>query len=200
MTHAARIVLAEYARRKRSGGWTARRRRSACTMAAMRIRPELDGDQAAVRRVHDLAFGQEGEGQLVEALREGGWSRLSLVAEEGGRVVGHVLYSDLAIRTAQGAVGALALAPLAVRPEAQGHGIGSALVRESLRRLRAGGHRIALVVGDPRYYGRFGFSAELALPLACEYAGPHFMALELKPGALRGVRGDVRYAPPFQAL
>jgi putative acetyltransferase len=57
-----------------------------------------------------------------------------------------------------------------------------------------------LVLGHVGYYPRFGFSAELALPLASEYAGPHFMALELVHGALRDVRGAVQYPPPFQSL
>jgi putative acetyltransferase len=166
----------------------------------MLLRLETAADHSAVRRVHSLAFGQESEERLVDALRAGGWARLALVAEEGGLVVGHVLYSDLAIHTAHGVTSALALAPLAVLPERQGQGVGSALVRESLRMLRERGHRIVIVLGHPGYYPRFGFSPELALPLASEYAGPSFMALELAPGALRGVRGDVRYPAPFRAL
>jgi putative acetyltransferase len=78
------------------------------------LRPELPADAEAIRRVHRLAFGRDGEARLVDALREGDFVRLSLLAEVAGRVVGHVLSSDLPIATAGGPVAALALAPLAV--------------------------------------------------------------------------------------
>src|SRR4051794_13840868 len=70
------------------------------------IREETAADHGAVRQVHRLAFGQDDEAALVDALREGGHVRVSLVAEAGGRVVGHVLFSDLTIRTDAGAVAA----------------------------------------------------------------------------------------------
>jgi putative acetyltransferase len=162
------------------------------------IRPETAADHPAVRTVLERAFGQPQEAQLVDALRKGGYARVSLVAELAGQVVGHVLLSDLRIVTADGTVPALALAPLSVVPEHQRAGIGSQLARESLRIAKAEGHRIVIVLGHATYYPRFGFSPELALPLASPYAGPHFMALELVPGALKEVRGEVKYAPPFQ--
>ena len=121
----------------------------------------------------------------------------SLVAEEGGRVVGHILFSDLPIVTADGTVEALALAPLAVLPSHQRRGIGSLLVREGLRACREAGHRIVVVLGHPEFYPRFGFSAELAERLKSPFSGPAFMAAELVPGALEGVEGEVRYPPPF---
>src|SRR4051794_9298936 len=83
------------------------------------IRPEAADDHALVREVHRLAFGQDDEARLVEALRREGYARVSLVAEEGGRVVGHVVFSDLPIETPDGTVEALAPAPLAVAPEYQ---------------------------------------------------------------------------------
>lgn len=166
----------------------------------MRIRLETPADVASIRVVNVRAFGQDAEGRLVDALRAGGHARGSFVAEVDGRVVGHVLYSELAIESARGVVPALALAPLAVLPEHQRHGVGTALVRASLDVLREHGRRIVIVLGHPTYYPRFGFSPEKALPLESEYAGPHFMALELAPGALDGVAGRVRYAAPFAAL
>jgi len=135
----------------------------------------------------------------VDALRAGGFARLSVIAEDEGGIAGHVLYSELEIRTPHGIVDALALAPLAVLPERQRQGIGSELVQESLHVLRQSRHRIVIVLGHPHFYPRFGFSPALARPLASPYAGPHLMALELVPGALRGVRGEVHYPPPFQA-
>src|SRR4051812_4691802 len=122
------------------------------------IRPERPTDHDAIREVNRLAFGGEDEARLVAALRDGGYVRVSLVAEEGGRVVGHVLFGDLPIVTAGGTFQALALtlAPLAVLPSHQRRGIGSLLVREGLRACREAGHRIVVVLGHPDFYPRFG--------------------------------------------
>ena len=98
----------------------------------------------------------------------------------------------------RGIVPALALAPVAVRPDHQKRGIGSALIRAGLAACRADGHRIVVVLGHAEYYPRFGFSAKLAEPLASPFSGKDsWMALELVPGALDGVVGAVQYAPPF---
>jgi putative acetyltransferase len=164
------------------------------------IRPESTVDLDAIRQVHRLAFGGEIEALLVDQLRAGNHTRLSLVAEIAGQIAGHILFSDLQIATAQGDIAALALAPVAVLPERQRQGIGSALIRAGLEQACQTGHRIVIVVGHPTYYPRFGFSAQLAAPLQSKYAGEAFMALELAPGALSGVSGEVRYAPPFEGL
>ena len=164
------------------------------------IRFETDTDLDEIREVNCLAFGQEDEARLVDALRAGGYARTSLVAEEGGRVVGHILFSDLPIVTAGGAVEALALAPLAVLPSHQRRGIGSMLVREGLRVCRVAGHRIVVVLGHLEFYPRFGFSTKLADRLKSPFSGPAFMAVELVPDALEGVEGEVRYPPPFGEL
>lgn len=164
----------------------------------MHIRSERPDDLVDIRHVNDSAFCQRDESRIVEALRDGGHARLSLVAEIDGRVVGHILFSASAIETESGVVDALALAPMAVLPGFQRRGVGSALVREGLRLSCERGARIVLVLGHADYYPRFGFSPELARALECEYAGPHFMALELVEGALRDVRGTVRYPPPLR--
>lgn len=164
------------------------------------IRVETTADRDAVREVHCLAFGRDDEGKLVDALRADGYARVSLVAEEAGRVVGHILFSDLPIVGRQGTVGALALAPMAVIPDRQRRGIGARLVQDGLRACAEGGHRIVVVLGHPAYYPRFGFSARSAEKLQAPFSGAYFMALELVPGALGGVAGEVRYPPPFGAL
>jgi len=164
---------------------------------SVRIRPETPHDVEAVRQVHRLAFGRDEEARLVDALRAGGWARVSLVAEADGVVAGHILFSDLPIVTGRGEVAALALAPVAVLPLDQRMGIGSALIREGLKLCRQQGGRIVIVVGEPGYYRRFGFSSELARPLRAPFSGEAFMALELAPGALAGVTGVVRYPEPF---
>jgi putative acetyltransferase len=164
------------------------------------IRPETTADHPAIRDVNRTAFGGEGEAQLVDALRAGGYARVSLVADENGRVVGHILFSALVIATPQGSVEALSLAPMAVVPSHQRQGIGSKLAAAGLRACQEAGHRIVIVLGHPEFYPRFGFSAELAERLTAPFSGPAFMALVLVPGALDGVDGEVRYPPPFSDL
>jgi putative acetyltransferase len=162
------------------------------------IRPETLADHAAVAEVNRLAFGQDEEADLVTALRDSGHVSISLVAEVEGRIVGHILFGPLTIATNRGAVAALSLAPMAVTPARQRQGIGCRLIEEGLRRCREAGHKIVIVVGHPDYYPRFGFSTNLAATLLSPFAGsPAWMALELVPGALHGVKGTVKYPAPF---
>ncbi len=166
----------------------------------MTIRPEDSADHDAIQHVNRVAFGQDDEARLVDALREGGFVRVSLVAERAGQVVGHILFSDLPILTEAGTVPALALAPMAVLPELQNQGIGSALVQQGLEACRQQGHRVVVVLGHAHFYPRFGFSPKLAAHLESPFSGSDsFMAVELVPGALDGVVGRVQYPPPFGA-
>jgi putative acetyltransferase len=184
----------------RKGGFVERAlQRGGDCAAPCLIRPETAAEYEAIRRVNRLAFGQDDEARLVNAHRDGGYVRASLVAEQGGQVVGHILFSDLPIVTEAGTVPALALAPMAVLPAFQRRGIGSALVRRGLDLCRAQGHRIVNVVGHPHFYPRFGFSSKLASVLASPFGGGnYFMAVELVPGALDGVTGRVQHPPPFE--
>jgi putative acetyltransferase len=117
------------------------------------IRPETSVDHEAIRHVNRLAFAQDDEARLVDALRDGGYIRVSLVAEVGGQVVGHILFSDLPIITGARTVPALALAPMAVLPELQRQGIGSALVQKGLEACRQQDHRIVVVLGQEDFRG-----------------------------------------------
>jgi putative acetyltransferase len=164
----------------------------------MNMRPELAADHEAIQQVNRVAFGQDAEAGLVDALRDAGYLRVSLVAEQGGKVIGHILFSDLPIITENGPINALALATMAVLPEYQNQGIGSALVRRGLELCREQGHRIVVVLGHPHFYPRFGFSSKMAVHLASPFSGREsFMAVELVQGALVGVAGRVQYPPPF---
>ncbi|HEY2893427.1 MAG TPA: N-acetyltransferase [Pirellulales bacterium] len=161
------------------------------------IRLEGPEDTAAIHEVVAAAFGRADEARLVDKLRAGGFAPVSAVAVAGGKIVGHVLFSELRIEGRQSQGSALALAPLAVLPEFQNLGIGSALVRFGLEECRRAGQRLVFVLGHPGYYPRFGFSVERARAFECDYAGDHFMALELAPGALDGAGGRIVYPTPF---
>ncbi len=163
-----------------------------------RIRSERRSDIFPIDGILFEAFGQEDEAKLVRALRDGGFHLLSLVAHtHADIVIGHILFTRLRIEGVQQTWNAVALAPLAVWPMWQRAGVGSALMREGLKRLKETGESIVVVLGHEHYYQRFGFSAELAKPLHSPFNGPHWMALELQPGALNGVAGNVKYAEPF---
>ena len=95
--------------------------------------------------------------------------------------------------------GALGLAPVSVRPDLHGNGIGGALIREGLDEARKRGFKAVFVLGDPPYYTRFGFAPELARGYATPFAGPFLMALDLTPGALQG-EGELAYARAFDDL
>lgn len=164
------------------------------------VRDATPGDRAAIRAIQEAAFGRPDEATLVETLQSQGAALLSLVAECEGRPAGHVLFSRMWIDApidASKSIDAVALAPVAVSPEWQRRGIGAELILTGLDRLRAAGESIVLVLGDPEYYTRFGFSSEAARQLASPFPPEHFMAMELKPGALSGVAGRVRYARAF---
>jgi len=117
---------------------------------------------------------------------------------EGKAVVGHILFSDLAVQIDGRPISAASLAPLAVRPDFRGRRIGTRLIINGLRILRHQRKAAVIVLGDPGYYGRFGFSAELARKLAGPLKSEGFMALELVGGALDGLVGSVRYPAAFR--
>ena len=166
----------------------------------IQIREEAPGDFDQIAALLDLAFDGSDESRLVADLRAEGAAIAALVAVEKARIVGHVLFSELPIETAGDALRAAALAPLAVLPERQRQGIGSALVGAGLAACRERGVAAVVVLGDPDYYPRFGFSPEAARNLRAPFSGPAFMALELLPGCLDGGTGTVRYAEAFDRL
>lgn len=169
--------------------------------ASTPIRAEAPGDRTAVFRVNAEAFGQEDEARLVDALRGSSAfiPELSLVAVRHGEVAGHILFTRISIRSDDTSASALALAPMAVLPACQRLGIGSALVRHGLAEAARLGHGAVIVVGHPGYYPRFGFKDAAGFGLRAPFPVEPgaFLALELLPGALDGVTGEVEYPPEF---
>jgi putative acetyltransferase len=163
------------------------------------VRPERPGDIAAIRRVNEEAFGRAAEADLVDSLRAHGRVSLSLVAERGGEVVGHLLFSPVGIDSGRESTAGLGLAPMAVLPARQRAGIGSVLVRTGLAECWRAGHGWVVVLGHPEYYPRFGFVPASRHGLAWEHPAPDeaFMVLPLREGAIPVGGGLVRYAPEF---
>lgn len=164
----------------------------------MIIRPERPEDQAAIAAITQAAFkdhpfSRQTEVFIIEALRRVGDLRLSLVAEDQGQVVGHIAFSPLTIAGQN--QGWLGVGPLSVDPPRQRQGIGKALMREGLRRLREQGCPGCLLVGDPGYYKPQGFDNLPGLTL--EGVPPEvFLGLALG-GDLP--QGAVAFHPAFQA-
>ncbi len=165
------------------------------------ILPEADDDRQSIWNVNKAALDGDAEANLVDALRDGGFVEVSLVAELDDKIVGHILFSRVTINTTVGTMETVSLAPMAILPSHQRQGIGSRLVQAGLEACRDQGHKIMVVLGHPDFYPRFGFSAEPALPWKNPFGGGEaWMALELQPGALDGIEGRVDYPPPFGAF
>jgi len=164
----------------------------------MHVRPERPADIPLIHAVNVAAFDSPTEAKLVDTLREQ-TDVISIVAEQDGHILGHILFSPVRLTGADD-LRVMALAPMAVTPERQRTGIGSALVREGLARCQRQGSDAVFVVGHPDYYPRFGFSPSSRFGVTCEFEVPDdvFMAMELAPGALKGRAGRLFYHEAFR--
>lgn len=163
------------------------------------VREEQPEDVDAIRRVTTDAFGQPQEAALIVTLRTNCADELlSLVALNGGDVVGHILFSPATL----GDVHGMGLAPMAVTPECQKAGVGSQLVRVGLATLAERGCPFVIVLGHADYYPRFGFEPASKRGIRCEWDVPDdvFMILVLDVDAMSGVSGLARYRPEFSEL
>lgn len=167
----------------------------------MLIRAEEQRDWAAVHAVNVSAFETSTEADLVDALREQAQPLVSLIAEDDGAIVGHIVFSPVSL-SGNPALRIMGLAPMAVAPEHQRQGIGSALVRAGLNECKRLGFGAAVVLGHPTYYPRFGFSSSARFGIGCEYDVPEeaFMVVELQAGFLNGTSGKVKYHPAFSEV
>lgn len=162
----------------------------------MQIRPERQQDALSISRLTTEAFENAphsggNEARIIEALRGSNALTISLIAEECGQIVGHIAFSPVQID--RRSVEWYGLGPVSVAPHLQRKGIGSALIREGLDRLRRMGAKGCVLLGDPSYYGRFGFVSDPKLTYI-QYPNPYFQRLVLA-GDTPG--GDVTYHSGF---
>ena len=167
----------------------------------MEIRKEIMDDMEIIHKVNVLAFGGEAEARLVDDLRASGGLLLSMVACDGVEVVGHIAYSRGWIDCDDKRIASVALAPMAVLPEAQSKGVGSTLLSTSLYTLREMGEAHVFVLGHTWFYPRFGFVPAEYYHIHSVYnAGEHFMGQELVVDSLEGLSGEFFYDPAFEGV
>lgn len=165
------------------------------------VREDRESDIDAIRAVHDTAFGRTNEGRLVASLRADGEIVASIVALVNGEVVGNAVFSRLPLWSPTETLSAVALAPVAVLPALQRRGVASAMIRHGLDLCTGRGYVAALVLGDPRYYTRFGFSHDTAKTVGSRYAraGEAWMAMEIRARSLAN-RTQARYPRAFAVV
>jgi putative acetyltransferase len=165
------------------------------------IRPEELKDQTAVHALNTRAFESAAEADLVDVLRERAQPVISLVAEHERELIGHILFSPVSL-TGHADLKIMGLAPMAVAPEHQRKGVGSALIRAGLERCKRLGFGAVVVLGHPEYYPRFGFVPSTRFGMTSEYGAPEeaFMAMELNPGYLGRKAGTIRYHAAFAGV
>ncbi len=166
------------------------------------IREERPEDIDAIRAVNETAFGRPQESRLVDALRKNRGVLLSLVAISDDRVVGHILYSPVAVGSERERVNGAGLGPMAVLPEFQRHGIGGKLIEAGNKILRELDFPFIVVLGHPEYYPRFGFKPAAGYGLKCQWDVPDdvFMALCMERSKAKRVSGVAKYRQEFSKL
>lgn len=168
-------------------------------MASIDIRPECEEDINAIASITEEAFkshphSQHTEQFVISALRRSGALSISLVAEVDGQVVGHIAFSPVQI--SDGSTGWYALGPVSVYPSFQNRGIGGALIEAGLQKLQRLGARGCVLVGEPGFYGRFGFHSNPS----CTMEGvPQQYVLSLPLGGHPQALGQITHHAAFAA-
>ena len=167
----------------------------------MIVRPEDPEDYTAVHAVNLSAFETAAEANLVDVLRREVNPYISLVAEDAGAIMGHIMFSPVSL-SGHVDLKIMGLGPMAVLPEHQRKGVGAALVKAGLERCIGHGYGAVIVLGHPGYYPRFGFSPSARFRIRCEYEVPEevFMVLELLPGYLLSASGVIKYYAAFNEV
>ena len=163
------------------------------------IREETKSDLEAIRKINELAFGQQDEAILVNKLRKTHTNTISLVAIQNEEIVGHILFSPVTISNDDRQITGMGLGPMAVLPDYQKQNIGSTLVQEGLRRLTEQNCPFVVVLGHPKYYPRFGFVPASKYDVRCEWDVPDevFMIQVFGESVLSGL---AQYLPEFSEL
>ena len=164
------------------------------------IRQEQERDIEAVRNLNRIAFDGPAEAQVVDKLREVCDDLISIVAVEDDEVVGHILFSSVTIENGNNVIRGMGLAPLAVLPNRQKTGIGSALVERGLALLREKEYPFVIVLGHADFYPRFGFVPSSQYNLKSQWQGipdEAFMILVFDQKSLEGVHGVAKYREEF---
>ena len=168
----------------------------------MHIRLEQESDRQQIRTINTSAFDTSAEANLVDILRRSDVPLISLVAEENGQLIGHILFSPVSLQGQTPATAIAGLGPMAVLPNWQGQGVGSRLVSAGLKYCAEAGYDVVVVLGHPDYYPRFGFVPASRFNIKSEYEVPDevFMLKELKPSALTGIEGVIQYHEAFNQV
>ncbi len=167
----------------------------------IRIRDEQQTDITRVHELNSLAFEAETEANLVDVLRETAQPVISLVATEDDTVVGHIMFTPVELSD-RSSLAIMGLAPMAVTPDRQRCGIGSALANEGLNRCAKIAAGAVVVLGHSAYYPRFGFVPASTMSIACEYDVPDeaFMVMILDKETMAGVSGVATYRKEFDEV
>ena len=160
----------------------------------LEIRTEQPADIAAIRELNQKAFEGDAEAAIVDLVRVRAKPIISLVAEDDGEIVGHIMFSPVTLDHRVEPL-IMGLAPMAVVPHRQRHGIGSALAEAGIQECRRLGAVGVVVVGHPKFYPRFGFVAASTFGLTCEFEVPDdvFMAVEFVDRAMSATGAKIRY-------
>ncbi|MHC4913213.1 MAG: GNAT family N-acetyltransferase [Planctomycetota bacterium] len=164
------------------------------------IRIESQEDVHQVHILNEQAFEQPAEANIVDKLRQKCPEYLSLVAEDGKNIVGHILFTPVVIEDTHRKIQGMGLAPMAVIPERQKQGIGSRLVEKGLKILKKQNCPFVIVLGHPEYYPRFGFERASTYGLISQWEGvpdEAFMVIAMDKTALEGISGVAKYRAEF---
>ena len=164
------------------------------------IREERKKDYGAIKEVNDKAFKQPQEGNIINKIRKSDTEILSLVAVLDNKIVGHIFFSSVEIEGHDEIKRGMGLAPMAVLPKYQRQGIGSMLIKESIRKLKEKSVPFIIVLGHENYYPKFGFEIASKYGLKCQWEGvpdAAFMVMILDKNKMKNVNGIAKYREEF---
>ena len=168
----------------------------------MNIHIEKETDIQQIWQINAKAFETDAEANLVSSLRKSGLPFISMVYEENKKLLGHILFTPVELEGHPNNLRIMGLGPMAVTPEMQNNGIGSALVKAGIEQCECEGFNAIIVLGHPNFYPKFGFVPSVKYGIISEYDVPEdvFMVLELNENALKGKEGTIKYHEAFGSV